>query len=209
MRLNYDAHNGMPYTPVGKFLIQDGIVSKEEMSMDKIREYMEANPKEGDELRRKNRSFVFFRQVPLSDDDQCIGAQGVPLTPWRSLAMDKNLHVYGTPFWIEAELPIESEKPETRFRKLLIAQDTGSAIVGPARADIYFGYGEAIGHVAGRIKQHGRFVMLVPSSIEIDTTPEKIPLPKPRPAPDKQEKQEAAAPAVSPAGPTPKSRPKT
>jgi membrane-bound lytic murein transglycosylase A len=192
LRLNYDAHNGMPYTPVGKFLIERGIVSKEDMSMDKIRDYMEANPKEGDALRRKNRSFVFFRQVPLSDDQQCVGAQGVPLTPMRSLAMDRKLHVYGTPFWIEAKLPIESEKAETPFRQLLIAQDTGSAIVGPARADIYFGYGEEIGHVAGRIKQHGRFVMLVPSSITIEAPAEKVPLPKARPTIDKQE---AAVPA--------------
>jgi membrane-bound lytic murein transglycosylase A len=74
----------------------------------------------------------------------------------------------------------------------MIAQDTGSAIVGPARADIYFGYGEEIGHVAGRIKQHGRFVMLVPSSITIEAPAEKVPLPKARPTIDKQE---AAVPA--------------
>ena len=130
LRLNYIASNGMPYTPVGKFLIDRGIVSKEEMSMDKIREFMEANPDEGKELRRKNRSFVFFQETPLGTHDECIGAQGVPLTPGRSLAVDKRIHIYGTPVWIDAELPIESEKPETKFRHLLFAQDTGSAIVG-------------------------------------------------------------------------------
>jgi membrane-bound lytic murein transglycosylase A len=86
LRLNYIARNGMPYTPVGKFLIDRGIVSKEEMSMDKIREFMEANPDEGKDLRRKNRSFVFFQETPLGTHDECIGAQGVPLTPGRSLA---------------------------------------------------------------------------------------------------------------------------
>jgi peptidoglycan lytic transglycosylase A len=184
LRLNYIASNGMPYTPVGKFLIDRGIVSKEEMSMDKIREFMEANPDEGKELRRKNRSFVFFQETPLGTHDECIGAQGVPLTPGRSLAVDKRIHIYGTPVWIDAELPIESEKPETKFRHLLFAQDTGSAIVGPARADIYFGHGEEISHIAGRIKQNGQFVMLAPQSVAISgmAVATNIPLPKPRPA---------------------------
>jgi len=184
LRLNYIASNGMPYTPVGKFLIDRGIVSKEEMSMDKIREFMESNPDEGKELRRKNRSFVFFQETPLGTHDECIGAQGVPLTPGRSLAVDKRIHIYGTPVWIDAELPIESEKPETKFRRLLFAQDTGSAIVGPARADIYFGHGEEISHIAGRIKQNGQFVMLAPQSVAISGTAvaTNVPLPKPRPA---------------------------
>ena len=184
LRLNYIASNGMPYTPVGKFLIDRGIVSKEEMSMDKIRDYMESNPEEGKELRRKNRSFVFFQETPLGAHDECIGAQGVPLTPGRSLAVDRRIHIYGTPIWVEAELPIDSEKPETRFRRLLFAQDTGSAIVGPARADIYFGHGEEISHIAGRIKQHGQFVMLAPQSVAVSgaLVATNIPLPKPRPA---------------------------
>ena len=185
LRLNYAASNGQPYTPVGKFLIDRGIVSKEEMSMDKIREFMESNPDEGKELRRKNHSFVFFQETPLSAHDECIGAQGVPLTPGRSLAVDKKVHVYGTPVWIEAEFPIDSEKPETKFRRLMFAQDTGSAIVGPARADIYFGHGEDISHIAGRIKQYGQFVMLVPQSVAVSATAviaaTDIPLPKPRP----------------------------
>src|SRR5262245_56907431 len=184
LRLNYIASNGMPYTPVGKFLIDRGIVSKEEMSMDKIREYMEANPEEGKELRRKNRSFVFFQETPLSAHDEVVGAQGVPLTPGRSLAVDKKVHIYGTPIWVDAEFPIESEKPETKFRHLMVAQDTGSAIVGPARADIYFGHGEEISHIAGRIKQNGQFVMLVPQSIPVGgmvSSVTNVPLPAPRP----------------------------
>src|SRR6476620_3946765 len=185
LRLNYVASNGMPYTPVGKFLIDRGIVSKEEMSMDKIREFMETNPEEGKALRQKNRSFVFFQETPLNAHDECIGAQGVPLTPGRSLAVDKKIHIYGTPIWIDAEFPIESEKPETKFRHLLVAQDTGSEIVGPARADIYFGHGEEISHIAGRIKQNGQFVMLVPQSVAVSGSAvaavTNIPLPAPRP----------------------------
>ena len=170
LRLNYVASNGQPYTPVGKFLIDRGIVSKEEMTMDKIREFMESNPDEGKELRRKNRSFVFFQETPLGAQDECVGAQGVALTPGRSLAVDKHIHVYGTPIWVDAALPIDSEKPETKFQRLLFAQDTGSAIVGPARADIYFGHGEEVSHVAGRIKQFGKFVMLVPQSVAVSGT---------------------------------------
>ena len=107
VRINYDAHNGYPYTPVGRILIDRGIVPKEQMSMQKIREWMEANPDGAKELRRQNRSYIFFREVQLSDKDEAVGAQGVPLTPGRSIAVDKSLHVYGTPFFIEGELPIE------------------------------------------------------------------------------------------------------
>jgi len=181
LRLNYIGSNGLPYTPVGRILIDRGIFSKEEMSMDKIREWMEANPEEAVELRRKNRSFVFFQETDLAPHDECIGAQGVPLTPLRSLAVDKSLHVYGTPIWVDADLPIESEKPETKFRRLLFAQDTGSAIRGAARADIYFGHGEEVSHIAGRIKQFGQFVMLVPRELSVKDDM-SVPLPKPRPA---------------------------
>jgi membrane-bound lytic murein transglycosylase A len=180
LRLNYIASNGLPYTPVGRFLIDRGIIAREDMSMDRIRAWMEANPVEAKELRRKNRSFVFFTETALEADDECIGAQGVPLTALRSLAVDKKIHVYGTPIWIDAQLPIQSEKPETAFRHLMVAQDTGSAIVGPARADIYFGHGEDISHIAGRIKQHGQFVMLVPKPVAVKGDVE-IALPRPRP----------------------------
>src|SRR4051794_19605772 len=124
VRINYDAHNGYPYTPVGRILIDRGIIPKEQMSMQKIREWMEQNPDGANELRRQNRSYVFFREVPLSDKDEAVGAQGVPLTPGRSIAVDKSLHVYGTPFFIEGELPIESELSKTPFHRLMIAQDT-------------------------------------------------------------------------------------
>ncbi len=97
---------------------------------------MEQNPDGAKELRRQNRAYVFFREIPLSDKDEAVGAQGVPLTPGRSIAVDNSLHVYGTLFFIEGELPIESAQSKTPFRRLMVAQDTGSAITGPARADI-------------------------------------------------------------------------
>src|SRR5205814_562185 len=141
LRVNYDSHNGQSYTPVGRILIERGIIPREEMSMDRIRKWMAENPEGGKELRRQNKSYVFFRTVGLPEHEEARGAQGVPLTAIRSIAVDRSLHVYGTPFFIGAELPIGSETSTTKFRRLMIAQDTGSAIVGPARADIDFGAG--------------------------------------------------------------------
>ena len=182
LRINYDAHNGYPYTPVGRILIDRGIIPKEQMSMQKIREWMDQNPDGATELRRQNRSYVFFREVQLSDKDEAVGAQGVPLTPGRSIAVDKALHVYGTPFFIEGELPIESAQSKTPFRRLMVAQDTGSAITGPARADLYFGAGADAGRVSGRLRHNMRFVILVPKSLDPVARGRKMPLPDIRPS---------------------------
>lgn len=182
IRINYDSHNGYPYTAVGRILIERGIIPKEQMSMQKIREWMEQNPDAARDVRRQNRAYVFFREVPLSDQDEAVGAQGVPLTPGRSIAVDNSLHVYGTPFFIEGDLPIESAQSKTPFHRLMIAQDTGSAIVGPARADLYFGAGAAAGKVSGRLRHNMRFVMLVPKSLDPVERGRKMPLPDPRPS---------------------------
>jgi membrane-bound lytic murein transglycosylase A len=182
IRINYDSHNGYPYTAVGRILIDRGIIPKEQMSMQKIREWMDQNPDGAKEVRRQNRAYVFFREVQLSDKDEAVGAQGVPLTPGRSIAVDKALHVYGTPFFIEGELPIESEQSKTPFRRLMIAQDTGSAIVGPARADLYFGAGVEAGKVSGRLRHNMHFVILVPKSLDPLERGRKMPVPDPRPS---------------------------
>ncbi|MFA6264263.1 MAG: MltA domain-containing protein [Pseudolabrys sp.] len=184
MRLNYIASNGKPYTPVGRILIDRGVFTPQEMSMDKIRAFMEANPDDGRSLREKNRSYVFFSKTTLAPHEECLGAQGIQLTPGRSIAVDPSMHVYGTPIWIDARLPLKSEAPEDSFRRLMVAQDTGSAIRGAARADIYFGHGPDIPSIAGRIKQFGKFVMLVPKDVAVKgdgDTAANVPLPKPRP----------------------------
>jgi membrane-bound lytic murein transglycosylase A len=141
---------------------------------------MERNPKEGEELRRRNKSYVFFRETNLPVNEEPIGAQGISLTPGRSIAVDRKLHTYGTPFFISAYLPIEGLKPDTWFRRLMIAQDTGGAIVGPARADLYFGAGDEAASVAGRLRHDGRFVMLAPKEL-VPAADDEIPLPRPRP----------------------------
>jgi membrane-bound lytic murein transglycosylase A len=215
LRINYDAHNGYPYTPVGRILIDRNIIPKDQMSMQKIRDWMDQNPDGAKELRRQNRSYVFFREVQLSDKDEAVGAQGVPLTPGRSIAVDKSLHVYGTPFFIEGELPIESEQSKTPFRRLMVAQDTGSAIVGPARADLYFGAGAEAGRVSGRLRHNVRFVILVPKSLDPVARGHAMPLPGERPsekiaklfpqkAPQKDQKDEPKASETVSANPAAK-----
>ena len=182
LRINYDAHNGYPYVPVGRVLIDRNLVPREEMSMQRIRDWMQDNPDEAKDVRRQNRSTVFFRIVGLDDDTEALGAQGIPLSAGRSIAVDKALHVYGTPFFIEADLPPASGPDIARFRRTMIAQDTGSAIVGPARADLYFGAGDAAGQIAGRIRQPGRFAMLVPRELDFVAAAASVPLPPQRPA---------------------------
>ncbi|MDQ0503504.1 murein transglycosylase A [Xanthobacter agilis] len=162
LRLGYDGYNGRPYTPVGKLLIQRGLVPRDEMSMDRIRAFMEADPEAGRDLRRENRSFVFFKVLDLSSDVGAIGAQGVSLTPGRSLAVDRRLHTYGSPIFVEVVLPLSGPRSADPFQRLMIAQDTGSAIVGPGRVDLYFGTGQEAGAVAGRIRHRGRIALLVP-----------------------------------------------
>ncbi len=180
LRVNYDAHNGYPYTAVGRVLIERYAVPRDEMSMDRIRQWMRANPNEAQNVRQANRSFVFFRITGLSNEGEAVGAQGVPLTAGRSIAVDRT-HVYGTPFFIEADLPIDSAKPTTRLRRLMVAQDTGSAILGPARADLYWGAGDDAGRVAGRIRHQGRFVVLLPRELDMVEAGRRMPLPPSKP----------------------------
>jgi len=134
------------------------------------------------EVRRQNQ-VVFFRIVGLDDDTEARGAQGVPLSPGRSIAVDQMLHVYGTPFFIEADLPLADGQIPRTFRRIMIAQDTGSAIIGPARADLYFGFGDEAGRIAGRIRQAGRFTMLVPREIDPVAAGARLPLPHQKPPP--------------------------
>ena len=179
LRINYDLHNGYPYRSISRVLIERNLLPREGLSMQRIRDWMAANPEEAPKVRAANRSYVFFRITGLSNESEPVGAQGVPLTPGRSIAVDR-LHEYGTPFFIEANLPVESAKRPSPFRRLMIAQDTGSAIVGPARADVYWGAGDGAGS-AGRIRHRGRFVMLLPHELDMIEAGRHMPLPLPKP----------------------------
>jgi len=183
LRISYDAHNGYPFAPVGRVLIEQHLVAREEISTPRIREWMHDNPDGAKMVRRQNRQVVFFRIVGLNDDTEAVGAQGIPLTAGRSIAVDKALHTYGTPFFIEADLPPTGAGSQQPFRRLMIAQDTGAAILGPARADLFFGAGEEAGQIAGRIQQSGRFAMLVPRELGSSVMSASVPLPPAKPSP--------------------------
>jgi membrane-bound lytic murein transglycosylase A len=186
LRVNYDSHNGYSRTSAGSHLVKRNRIAREQpsakriRSMTRIRDRTTAYPDGPRKVAAPNRSYVFFRITGLSDEGEPVGAQGVPLTPGRSIAVDR-LHDYGTPFFIEAHLPIENARPALPFRRLMIAQDTGSAIVGPARADLYWGAGDDAAHIAGRIRHPGRFVMLVPRELDMIEAGRHMPLPLPRP----------------------------
>jgi membrane-bound lytic murein transglycosylase A len=194
LRINYDGHNGYPFVPVSRILIERNIIPRKEMSLERIREWIRADPQSAEEVLRQNRSFVFFRIVGLSDDREpkdaqgaphdreAVGAQGVPLTPGRSIAVDNALHVYGTPFFIQADLPLTDEKRRIKFDRLMIAQDTGSAIVGPARADIFWGAGDRAGQLANHVHHPGNFALLVPRELDPVTAGARIPLPPEKPS---------------------------
>jgi peptidoglycan lytic transglycosylase A len=180
LRISYDSHNGYSYSSIERVLIESNLISRKEMSSQRLRAWMAAHPDEAANVRATNRSYVFFRITGLSNEGEPIGAQGVPLTPGRSIAVDR-LHEYGTPFFIEANLPIESVKSVSPFGRLMIAQDTGSAIVGPARADLYWGAGDDAGRIANRIRHPGRFVMLLPREIDMTEAGRHMPLPPLKP----------------------------
>jgi membrane-bound lytic murein transglycosylase A len=180
LRVNYDSHNGYRYSSITRVLIERNLIPREEASMQRIRDWMAANPEEAAKVRATNRSYVFFRITGLSNEGEPVGGEGVPLTPGRSIAVDRQ-HEYGTPFFIEADLPIKSVKLVSPFHRVVIAQDTGSAIVGPARADIYWGAGDDAGRIASRIRHRGRFVMLLPRDLDMIEAGRYMPLPAPRP----------------------------
>jgi len=189
LRVSYDSHNGYRYSSIERVLIDRNLIPREEMSPQHIRDWMAAHPDEAAKVRATNRSYVFFHVTGLSNEGEPIGAQGVPLTPGRSIAVDR-LHEYGTPFFIEANLPIDGVKSVSPFGRLMIAQDTGSALVGPARADLYWGAGDDAGRIAGRIRHRGRFAMLLPRELDLTTASTQMPLPVPKPKiPDGEDKK--------------------
>jgi membrane-bound lytic murein transglycosylase A len=164
MPLVYDGRNGRPYTSIGRLLIAAGEIPEVEMSLARLKAWLRAaglKPGErGRELMRRNESYIFFRlEAGACSEQGPIGGAGVALTPLRSIAVDRTRWSYGLPFWIEADLP------GGPLRRLMIAQDTGSAIVGEARFDLYFGSGDEAGRQAGAIRHKGRAFVLEPKAV--------------------------------------------
>ncbi|WP_246725113.1 murein transglycosylase A [Beijerinckia sp. L45] len=165
-RLVYAGRNGQPYTSIGRALVEQLNIPPAEMGMAQlkawIRDHGQKPGQAGATLMQRNRSFIFFVfDDSLAPDAGPIGGAGVSLTPLRSLAVDRLIWPYGLPVFIDATLPWRSDTLEP-FRRLMVAQDTGSAIVGPARGDIFFGTGPDAARLAGPIRHPGTFFVLWP-----------------------------------------------
>ena len=160
VRLGYAAKNGHSYTSIGKRLLERGEKPPQALTMQGLKSWLRADRARGRALMQENKSYVFFRELPQGEAGAGpVGAQGVPLTPGRSLAVDASYHSLGTPVFVAAPNLTVGGAP---FRRLMIAQDVGSAIKGPQRGDIFFGTGDAAGAVAGTTKEAARFYILLP-----------------------------------------------
>jgi membrane-bound lytic murein transglycosylase A len=158
VRVGYADQNGRPYRAIGKDLIDLGAIPREQMSMQAIRAWLAANPAQAPAMMAKNPSYVFFTELAAASGP--MGAQGVPLTPGRSLAVDRKYLPLGAPVWIDttASEP-EGDQP---LRRLMVAQDTGGAIRGAVRGDVFWGAGSRAEHLAGHMKSPGRLFILLP-----------------------------------------------
>lgn len=169
-RVTYAAKSGQRFSGPGRILAELGEIAPDKVTMQSIRAWLGAHPGRADEILWQNRSYIFFREATVSDPALGpIAAAKVPLTPGRSLAVDRLLHTFGTPFYIDAPTLLAfGGRP---FRRLMIAQDTGSAITGPARGDLFAGSGDAAGEVAGVVRNPADFYALVPRALLTGTRP--------------------------------------
>ena len=169
IRLAYSAKSGHAYTSIGAKLIERGEFTKEEVSMQALRRWFALHPQAARELMWENESFIFFRETEIRDPALGpVGAQQVQLTERRSIAVDRNYWMFGMPVWLDTEAPIGSGGSLESFRRLLIAQDTGSAIKGLSRGDVFWGSGESAEVAAGHMKAQGTMIVLLPHALARD-----------------------------------------
>ena len=175
LRVGYDGQNGQPYTPIGRILVERSLMPLEDVSMQSIRQWLDDADKDAaQELREQNQSYVFFRALDeLADAAGPLGAQGVPLTPERSLAVDRKYHVLGAPVWVDIE-PVDGAG-DTRIQMLMIAQDTGGAIRGPLRGDVFWGASEHASEIAGKMNARGAFYVFTPRAVAARLANENAP----------------------------------
>jgi membrane-bound lytic murein transglycosylase A len=160
LRIAYDGKNGRPFTAIGRLLVERGIMTPQTATMASIRAWLAAHEAEGRALMRQNESYIFFRiDRSLRTEDGPRGAQKTPLTAGRSLAVDRTLWPYGLPIFVAGRTPDGAD-----FRRLLVAQDTGSAILGPARGDLFVGSGDQAGAIAGAMREEADFYALLPAT---------------------------------------------
>lgn len=161
-RVAYAGQNGRPYTAIGRTLIAQHQLTRDKTSLQTIRAWLLAHPDQARAVMESDASYVFFQQTPVGDAALgAVGSEGVPLTPEGSIAVDTKIHPLGAPFFIETTLP----RGGTKLNRLFVAQDTGGAITGPVRADIFFGFGARAEELAGEMKQTGRMFVLLPKPV--------------------------------------------
>jgi membrane-bound lytic murein transglycosylase A len=167
VRAAYGAQNGQAYTAIGAVLLQRGELKREEISMQSIRAWLLQHPSEAQQIMNANASYVFFTEQAIGDPMLgAAGAQGVSLTPEASLAVDLSLHALGVPVWLETTAPDpDAANPERKFDRLLVMQDTGGAIRGAVRGDVYWGYSADAAVIAGRMRSEGRMTVLLPKAV--------------------------------------------
>lgn len=161
VRVGYDGQNGRPYTAIGRVLVEEGALAREAVSMQSIRAWLAAHPDRAEGVMNENSSYVFFRRLA---GDGPIGAQGVALTPRRSIAVDPRFVPYSVPVWLDATASTPGGGAAA-LRRLMIAQDTGGAIRGPVRGDVFWGAGEDAAAIAGRMNDRGRWWILLPRAL--------------------------------------------
>lgn len=161
IRVTYDGKNGHPYTSIGRYLIDKGIIPADRMSLDALARWLRTDTTRARDVMWQNASYVFFREMTGAEAGSPVGVLKIPLTPGRSLAVDAGVHPIGTPVWVDAPQLVDALHAGT-FQRLMIAQDVGSAIRGPERGDIYFGSGHAAGKLAGVTKHPGNLIVLLP-----------------------------------------------
>jgi membrane-bound lytic murein transglycosylase A len=169
LRVGYAATNGHPYFAIGRELIERGALTRETVSLQSIRKWLHDNPEEADTVMNTNASYVFFQPLAVDPNDPDagpLGSQGVPLESGRSLAVDRRFHAMGVPVWVETLDPMNADRT---FRRLMIAQDTGGAIRGPVRGDIFFGPGDDAALFAGHMNRTGQKYVLLPTTIDPTT----------------------------------------
>ena len=157
--VGYASQNGAPYTAIGRVLIQKGVMTKENASMQGIRAYLESHPEEMTAVLNQNKSFIFFDKLP---GDAAEGVQRIVLTPGYSLAVDRRWVPIGTPIWLNTTRPDPLNDHQIVLQRLMIAQDTGGAIRGEVRGDVFWGAGERATAIAGKMKNLGYYWLLLP-----------------------------------------------
>jgi len=162
--VGYAEQNGHPYQSIGKVLIEMGELEKEEVTLFTIKNWLKSNPTRLIEVLSKNPSYIFF-ELRDAQADGPIGSLNVALTPQRSIAVDRRVIPLGTPVWLQTTLPNEAQTP---FNQLMLAQDTGGAITGDVRADVFWGRGDEAERMAGLMKQQGKLFVLLPKGYSIE-----------------------------------------